>query len=378
MLPNTFPRKTETIFLARIPIQQQVNILLRATREIVDDAQKIDTRRYEEAKSAIIRVELLTTLGRLIARAQKLMVRIFEHYEAQHPEPASEETMPELSFETRLDQLVATGDAAQKIADIAFIARLELARKNHDLVHLATGTDSWELIAACASARRRILKSATVLERAICDHEGIPPECDWYITSTRRSVGIRRAYAVFRKALHVDDPPTARDIHTRIRRTGIAIAILIGRDIYEELKIRDRRMLREIQRRVLKWLRHNHGASPAKSARAGIRLWQDAVGLANLLMQVSNRPELCEHDGQILVDVSRRLPVEDVGAGALPEETRDRLLALYGLDPDLDRCIDRAADCTLDEWRIAISNLLIKRGAEEPSGPPSPGPAERP
>ncbi len=117
-------------------------------------------------------------------------------------------------------------------------------------------------------------------------------------------------------------------------------------------------MLREIQRRVLGWLRGGKTQDMgAFHVRSGVRLWQDVVGLANLLMQVSNRPELRAHDGEIVVDVFETLFGGFSPAQQLPPAQLDHPSALLGLDEELDQCIRQGGGCSMETCRAMLSRL---------------------
>ena len=339
--------------------------LIHALRTLVDRIHALDTRTYEEAELPLIQGELVPRIGRLLTAADTLIGEVFRFYDALLS-PSDDEAygIDELSFETSLDQLMTSSTAARQIADISFIARLELSRKRQQLESLSAGTDSWEHIAVCASVRRRILKATTALEKAICEYEQLEPQSDWYITAMTRSVEIRRTYARFRRRLGPGDTPSESDVYSRIRRAGIAIASLIGLDIYEDLKIRDRQMLRELQHRVVDWLRVSEDRGDQIRARAGLRLWQDAIGLANLLMQVNNRAELRDYDAEVLTEVNEILFGGIIPARRLSLMMLDKLRSLYGLDDELDQCIDAGETCSMEAWRSSIVRVLEQRRTE--------------
>ncbi|MCG8418084.1 MAG: hypothetical protein MJE77_09105 [Proteobacteria bacterium] len=349
-----------------MPPENPSNDLIQSLRELTRQVREVDTRSYEEAEPEVIGADLLPTIAHILARAEQLVADVFGHYEARaQKEPSPEVTASEdMSFEHRLDQLMTTGTTAQRIADISFVARLELAHKRQQLDGLRLDGSHWEPIAVCASIRRRILKVASALERAMCEDENIEPQIDWYHIEMKISVEVRRVYAIFRRSLEPDSPPDRGHIHARIRRAGIAIAMLTGRDVYEELKIRDRQMLRELQHKVVSWLRVCNGEISKSHAGSGITLWQDAVGLANLLMQVNNRAELRDHDEQVLADLNETLFEGLVRSTRLTQAQLDQLQSLYGMDDRLDQCIELGEDCPIECWKQAISHVLEQRKSD--------------
>ncbi len=350
------------------PVSHRVNEILAAVGSLIEEAEAIDTRGFEEADLPTIERELKPSIESVLSKTESRLGEVFEHYEASGtagadtprtsgPPAEAPFVDPETSFEGCIESLVS-GSGVRRVADLAFVARLELRRQRRKLGGVDADDDPWEHIAVYAGVRRNILKSTAALETAICEYEGIADRHRWYADSVRRALRIRHAYASFRDSLHLDQSPTHTDVHRRIRGAGIAIARLIGRDGYEDYKIRDRRMLRDLQRRMLKWLRGYSKDEPSEfHIRSGIRLWQDVVGLANLLMQVSNRPELCDHDAAAIGDLFEVLFGGFAPATRITPAQLDRLRTLRGLDSELDECVQLGEDCPMETWRQVLSRV---------------------
>jgi hypothetical protein len=324
---------------------------------LIRTVQEIDTRRYEEHDSETIRRELVPALQSRLEGTEQLFRRVFEHYESNSKNESDTGPSAELSFESTLDRLMSTGSAARRIADISFIARMELSRMQHKLSSFKDTSNHWEYVNICASIRRRVLKSADSLERAICHHEGLPSDNVWHESSVQMGLLTRRAYAIFARSLKSDIPPNADDLFARVRSAGSALAKLIGREGYEDFKIADRRLLRAIQQRVLEWLRDGQKAEETFRVRAGQRLWQDIVGSANLILQVSNRPELIEHDAAVIEELhalTARSPAQELQLEPVQGEL---LRSLYGLDVALDRYIEHGDTRSGSQLRSLLERL---------------------
>lgn len=345
--------------------QTRSDEVVAALQSLIEETRSINTRGYEESDPGTVRDELFPRIKRVLHDSQDLYGEIIERYESQSDDGVV--SSPDTSFETSLDQLMAGGGAARHIADISFMARLELVRTRHALNALEPAADTWEHIVVCARIRRRVLKSAAALERAICDFKGIEASNDWYGMAIRDSIEIRRVYAIFRKSLHPHDEPIERQMYARVRVVGVAIARLIGRDIYEDLKVRDRQLIRELRIRVIRWLRDHLEQTGEAHMRSGKRLWQDAVGLANLLMQVNNRPELRDHDVTTLNAVYAALCSGPASADDMAAAQLEQARCLYGLDTELDLCIEQGDGCSATRWRDALSRVLRNLGAEQTS-----------
>ncbi|MCC6557544.1 MAG: hypothetical protein IT372_31720 [Polyangiaceae bacterium] len=198
----------------------------------------------------------------------------------------------------RLDQ----PDGIMKITSIAFVARMALHRRLQAIDALARTERSWELIDACDSAAREALRCLGAFDLALCHHAGLPTEPSYYETELPRSLAVRHAYRVFHRDVTEGGPPSPDDIAARLRRTGAAIAKLCGRDIYPAMRVRDRHLLHRMQTRIHAWLLADRraGSTPGDpdegSPTAGVRLYQEIAGLADLMLDVNKRAELVEHD----------------------------------------------------------------------------------
>jgi hypothetical protein len=237
-------------------------------------------------------------------------------------------------FYLTVDEMVGRSDVAQaetdqRVADIAFMGVTELRPKLASIERLHERMDGWEVVSECGSGVRRVIKSLTALEGALCERGGIESELS-FASEVSRSLEVRRQYARLRQSI-AGEQPTPDTLLRALRRVGTSIAILVGRDIYPELRVHDRRQLRELQGRILVWLR-----GPADTPEAvtdGLRLWQDLVGFAGLLQQVSRRQELVEHDAAVLAEARRAL---EVSAGPIDDAVLLALRSLRGLDEELD------------------------------------------
>lgn len=331
--------------------------LLCDLRELIRDAQKVDTRHYEERESESILRELVPVLLELLGRSEALLDQIFQHYESDSKHEEDTGPAPELSFESTLEELMSTGGAARRIADISFIARMELGRMRHKLGGLGNAENHWEYVSICASIRRRILKSTDSLERSICQHEGLPSENAWHENSVQIGLMTRRAYAIFVRGLKIETPPSKGELYMRVRSAGSALAKLIGRQGYEDFKMSDRRLLRSTRQRILEWLRKGQQTEGDLRIRTGFRLWQDVVGVANLILQVSNRPELIEYDCQIIGEIAATIENSASEQTRLEPPQEDRLRSLYGRDRVLDRYIDAGDFRCTSELRSILERL---------------------
>jgi len=338
--------------------ESRPNELIEAMRALVGEVLGLDTRGYEQADVARIIAELVPEVERLMEGTDAALKRVFEYYEPQTSSTtASPLRRPDSeSFGRSVDHLMRTRAAEKRIADISFIARMELTQKRKEIRRSGHGVSRWEIIAVCASVRRRVLKLASAIEQAICLHEQVDFEDHWYATELQRSLEVRRAYARFRKSLSLRERPHVRELRPRIRLAGTSIAILIGRSGYEDFRISDRSLLRDLQARIIAWV-----STRSKSrfpVREGLRLWQDISGSADMLMQINGRTELRENDAALISELRGSWLPRRSATAALDDELR-RVLdeQLYGSDWELDALMERDEPVTVAELEDHLARL---------------------
>ncbi|MCB9752361.1 MAG: hypothetical protein H6713_20595 [Myxococcales bacterium] len=330
-------------------------------------AQAIDTRPYESDTIEAARGELVPDAEALLTNARELLARVFNHYERDDASTLAQMN-PNQSFSWRVDDLMRADRSSKQIADLASIARMELAHRGARLRGLPNNAGVWEVIAAVAGARRRTLKSASAIQRAIGEHEGIKIEDEWYETELDRSLRVRQTYAKFRGRLQLDQPPDMRGLYTRLRLVGTSLAMLVGLDEYEFLRIPDRQMIRGLQHKILGWLRVDASVSGRFPARAGTRIWEDVCASANLLLQVNNRAELVEHDALALRAADELLRAGDVEVA----RARQVMQPLFGLDPELDQALTSQVPPTVSTLRELVARLRQRSGSLGRDGPRAP------
>ncbi len=346
---------------------------LQSIQELVIRVHTVDTRPFEKAEIAELSAELIPTCRRLLVETTDLCEEIFGRYRDQVGKNTGLRVQGQADFGQSIDFLMENRTAAQRIIDIARAARHELSQRHRSLATTATETERWEVLALCDGVCRWVLKSVSAMEVAICEHEGLESGGCRYITETERALRVRRAYAEYRQALQPDTPPAEETVYERIRGAGVAMAALSAHSSYTEMRTRDRFMLRKLQSRILRWLRHYNGTERTTRTWSGLRLWQDAVGLATLMLQISNRPELCTYDLGVLLVAHTVL--FDRACDEVEPELFEKLETLYGLDLAIDRCIEEGPGCPAAKWRRVLAPALKKRRATT-SAIPCPRPDE--
>lgn len=325
-----------------------------ALHAAAENARRIDTRRFEVDAVARIRAELVPTIYRTIDEAHVTLGDVVARYDQPPPTPTSEDPAASGVFNCLLDDIVvdAEQDPRRRIADIAFMARWELQRKRAAVGEAVLRGDDWQLIAECCSARRRVVKATSGAERVLSEVEQLPSLFrDVYQTERQRAVDTRAAYHAFVTGLHEAQRRWQdTDIGRCLRLIGTGVAQLVGRTIYEDLRIEDRRALRNLQTRIVSWLRD------VQDPREGQRLLSEASATASLLMEVNRRPVLIEHDRELL----ERLLM----AAAQPATDRTEfykvLVNVRGRDGELDRRIDARWDLRPELWCDIAEPLIAQ------------------
>jgi hypothetical protein len=240
--------------------------------------------------------------------------------------------------------------AISDVADIAFCAQLELSQRRQRLKEVAHSRDPIALLGDCDSALRRLYKALCAIDIALARATLTEPSLD-FTSELQRSLRVRRYYARFSAQVLSGAEPTPSTLLARLRATGTAIAVLVGHEVYSELRVRDRLQLRSLQRRILGWL------SPgprADATAAGLQLWSDVKAFVGMLRGVNGRQELAEHDAKV---VREALALAAGGAREFPLELRRSLEALAGLDPAIDRLLKSSAPFQVSGWLPALEAL---------------------
>jgi hypothetical protein len=265
-----------------------------------------------------------------------------------------------LAFLDRLLDPEGIGEApdglGERIADLAFVARLELRQRMAGLTRLPADSDSWRIIAAAGSCLRQVQKALAALEAVLARAEGIAPVLSFHDELALALVA-RRAYASFRRQLRaVGRLPGISD---RLQGAATSIAYLFDLEIYRDLRISDRVQLRRLLERILRW------AGPDVDRQGGERIWEDLLGCAALLAEISKRQELEEHDERVCREILDRLIAASSPGPELPPDVRPLVESLTGRDDDLD---ERIFDGRIDfGTAAAVAQRLVVSRSRQPA-----------
>lgn len=327
--------------------------LLRSLESLLLKVQGIDIRQFEGKAASDLCGQALVTVQESVEGAIVLLREARQVYPDSARPPDLERVGDDSGvFAAQLDEAMQGDDTRERIVDVIVLGQIELGNKRVALAAVQSRQDSWAIVDALASARRRTLKVLVALVHSICAHHGI--ECPFasHQTELEISLEVRRVYTRFRRIVAQIPEPRTEEVGQRLREAGILLAKLIGRDAYEHMRTCDRREIWAVQRRVLDWLRT---ANP--SPRHGVRIWQDFAALAGVLVQINHRTELREHDLAVASRLHRALAAGD-GAAPIGAALLDELGRLYGRDDELDAMMLASSETPRWLFRDTLGRII--------------------
>jgi hypothetical protein len=328
--------------------------------------QSVDVRAYESLPTSRLASELRPIVSDLLQAASSIVTTVLDATDTPESGPAAprevadELLSPYVPFEQAVDVAIKAQASAslRTVSDIAFLAQLELRQRKDRLDRVATCDSATAIVGECDSALRRISKALTSLDLALA-RAGVVAEPKLDFTSELEvSLLVRKSCAKLRARILAGGAPTPESLHTRIRLAGTTIAMLVGWDVYPSLRVRDRLQLRDLQRRVLEWLRTD------RDGTAGMHLWQDLVGFVEMLAQVNRRQELVEHDTLVVREAAAGIASLS-GTELVPPALMARLASLEGIDDEVDALLASAERESPRAWAAQIERLAhLRRPAE--------------
>lgn len=304
-----------------------------AMRELNAAVDALDLRVFEaiepEAQSRLLRPAAET----LLADALELVASVLDVTSEEEPTEGADSTSAAPTSHSRLD-----------LGTVAFFAQLELRGTRERLRHVTQTAGPIALLGACDSSLRGIHKALGALDSAISERCGSPALFD-FATDLDRSLRVRRCYGRFRDKMLAADAVADDHPRRRLRWAGTAIAVLVGDKVYPELRVADRLQIRELQHRILAWLRLPVAAS---THAAGHELWSDLMAFVGMLERINQRQELQEHDQRLLR--SARSYAKRALSSRFPEEFVAELRSLTGREPELDLLLGSPQAARISCW----------------------------
>ncbi len=342
--------------------------LLQQVEDLIEKTQGMAFVVPEDTGYFSIDDDMMRHVRELMSQTVQLMRELTDFYEAEsnaHGEEGRNETGEGDEFLKDIGALISSELAAREVSGLAFVARGQLMEMQEALNSALEHKLVWAVASHADSSLRHIGKALIAIESAVREYEGLEtPDRRW--VDLQDSLATRRLYGQFRRAiLRGGDPRSHDQLTVSLKSAATRIAILRGLEIYPFLRIDDRLTIRRLQKRIAAWL-----DDADSSEESGLRLWQDLISFARLLMKVNDREELREHDRQVVTSVYRLLyghkhPTKRLSAGQLKELER-----LEGRDDELDRFILQAGEHLIENLRVPLEQLRdqLQRPFE---GPPN-------
>lgn len=320
------------------------NYIQGSIEEVLLLMKQIDLRPYEDLSFQEIDQHVVTKIQSILSKWEVTLDKIIDFYTLQTP--AAERLQLET---TRFD----------KIIDLVWVARWEMKERVENIQRAKAQSDRCLLLFESDEALRGLFKSVTAVGVGICQQENLTPQScisNEAKDSLDLSIKTRRAYTIFqRNVLHLRDET---DVYKNLRKVSTAIAILRGKNVFDQLRFFDRALLKSLQSKTIEWL-----GKADRDPLTGAMLWQDAVGFAELLGEINKRSELVEHDLSLLQNCYTILT--SLVVSLIPEETVSQLQTVFGRHPELDQLLESKENRSVKEWQRAIELAMAQISTPE-------------
>lgn len=309
----------------------------------------IDVRVPEDSALIALAADLAQPLVLLMDRAIELMrdaEDFYTHREEDEPHDSDPHSLRGIGF------LISSTFAARDVTDVAYFARSDLRSCADGLrAALEKGTTSMEAMAGqIESSLKRLRKALISIESALYEYEELEaPRREW--SDLDVSLQIRKLYWLLRQET-ANEPADDDHFSEGLRRVVYRLIAFREHQVYPLLRIDDRLQLRNLLKRILDWLN-----VPNHNLEEGRHLWKDLAGFAEILIQVSQRQELKEHDRRVVKRAYNRLFRTLPMPERVPEDVFAELESLLGIDETLDRLVMGRCLGSVEPWREPLIRL---------------------
>ncbi|MEM9554736.1 MAG: hypothetical protein AAGC60_10790 [Acidobacteriota bacterium] len=331
--------------------------LARRFDTLITRLERVDIRVPEDSALIGIASDLVPTVTHLLRRGIELLDDVELRYQGGSTEVAKSDDADTLQH---IGLMISTELAARDLSDVAYFARAELRAAHERLVDTETRYGNriegqLVLASSCESSLHALRKALVSVESALYEFEETQaPKRQWF--DVEISLQIRKLYwNLRRETQRADSHPD--DLEQQLRRVLYRIVAFRELSVYPFLRFDDRVYLRQLLKRILDWLN-----SERRDQQTGSQIWQDLSSFTELLVQVSHRQELRDHDRELLGRAAHR--IEHFPGRQLPPELLREMRALLGLDEALDELIESEVRDTA-AWRGPLETTraqLSRRG----------------
>lgn len=318
--------------------------------------EQAEVRVPEDSALISLAADLVPNVTRLLREGIELLCSVEDHYDADRGGAADEaDSLSDIGLQ------ISAEFAMRDLNNVAFFARSDLRSALDKLVTSATQRGATMVLAShCESGMRRIRKALISVESAIYEFEGLKaPKRRWFDVEV--SLQIRKLYWNLRRETRGKNVDANKPLEDRLRAVLYRIVAFRELSVYPLLRVEDRVTLRRLLKRMLDWL--NSSDRPQQEAR---RLWEDLEGFAGLLVQVSHRQELREHDLAQLGRLLGGLFPGGRAATSVSDSLFDMAETLLGLDEELDELILAKDSAAVEAWRAPLERLRKSLARSQP------------
>ncbi|MCA9648088.1 MAG: hypothetical protein KC492_45660, partial [Myxococcales bacterium] len=241
------------------------------------------------------------------------------------------------------------------IGDAAFIGRFALNALLRDFASTLSDEQSAEAIRFAGKAHREASRSLRVVHRHCCEILGCAVHRPYFARELDAALETRQAYAALRRAARRVEVPELKD---SLRHAMTTLAVVRARPCFPKLRAYDRVVLEELFQRIRGWL-----VSSSKGAHDeldGSRLLQEYFNFVEFALEVNKRPELVEHDIELINLGLNQLESHPVAS------VQPLLAPLLGRDEALDALLNSTCDTQLlrDELERVLGYIGGERHSE--------------
>ena len=320
---------------------------------LIRQVESVDVRVPEDSALIGLAADLVPKVTRQLREGVELLGDVEQFYDPSSQSPPARS--PEMDSLLHIGQMISAEFAARDLSDLVFFARTELRAALDRMLESAT-RDATQLTLAsnCEYSLRCLRKALVSVESSLYEFEGQrAPARQWF--DVELSLQIRKLYWNLRRETELAGRG-GQSLEEKLRKVLYRVVAFRELSVYPFLRVDDRVHLRHLLKRILDWL---NGSD--RDPTEGRRIWEDLSGFAEILVQVSHRQELQDHDRDLL-DRIHRLLFRRHDLTKMPPAIWNQLDNLLGLDEELDELISTRQDA-LDPWRVPLERVLDRLSA---------------
>lgn len=328
----------------------------RSFGQLIQEVEAFDIRVPEDSALIGLAADLVPKVVHLLREGIELLEQVESYYDPDRTSPARPDDGDTLHH---IGLMISSEFAARDLIDVAFFARTELRASYEHLMQSATRNsagrmeeDQLTLASNCEAGLRALRKAMVSVESAIYEfEESEAPKRQWY--DVELSLQIRKLYWNLRRETEMAESGADRDLEGRLRQVLYRIVAFRELSVYPFLRVDDRVNLRHLLKRILAWL-NGERRDPSEAKH----IWQDLTGFAEILVQVSHRQELQDHDREVIGGAYYRL-FRRADLDVVPDQLIKELESVLGLDAGLDELI-AGKKRSIEAWREPLKRVLAR------------------